>query len=77
MSAVDVERADQLVRSAERSRRGRLYETVGGVLLGGGLGQLYAQIALGNEATPVGWIVASLSAVAGLVLLTYAFASRR
>jgi hypothetical protein len=77
VSAVDVERADQLVRSAERSRKGRIYETVGGVFLGGGLGQLYAQIALGEEATAVGWIVASLSAVVGLVLLTYAFASRR
>ena len=76
VSAIDVEHADQIVRSAERTRRRRIYETIGGILLGGGLGQLYAQIALGNEATTIGWVVAILSATIGLVLLTYAFARR-
>jgi hypothetical protein len=76
VSASDVEHADEIVRSAERSQRNRIYETVGGILLGGGLGQLYAQIALGKDATNIGWIVAILSGVVGLVLLTYAFARR-
>jgi hypothetical protein len=76
VSAVDVEHADEVVRSAERTRRGRIFETVGGILLGGGLGQLYAQIALGDDATTVGWVVAIMSATAGLVLLTYAFSRR-
>jgi hypothetical protein len=77
VSAADVERADEVVRMNERSSRRRIYETLGGILLGGGLGQLYAQIALGQDATTVGWVVAITSAVGGLMLLTYAFAQRR
>lgn len=76
VSAVDVDQADQLVRSAERTKRGRAVETFGGILLGGGLGQLYAQIALADEATTLGWVVAAASAALGLVLLTFAFARR-
>lgn len=76
VSAADVERGDEIVRSAAHTRTGRILETGGGVLLGGGLGQLYAQIALGDDATTVGWIVAIASAVVGLVLLTWSFARR-
>lgn len=76
VSAIDVEKADEAVRSNEGARRGRVYESVGGVLLGGGLGQLYAQIALADDATTVGWVVAALSGVLGLVLMTYVFARR-
>jgi histone H3/H4 len=76
VSANDIQRADEVVRSAERTRRSRLYETIGGILVGGGLAQLYAQIALGHQATTAGWVVAVVSAAAGLVVLTYSFAMR-
>jgi hypothetical protein len=76
VSAADIERADQLVRSNERSPWTRALETFGGVLLGGGLGQLYAQLALGKDATTIGWLVATASGVIGLVSLTWSYARR-
>lgn len=76
VSAIDVERADEIVRGTARNRQARVSETLGGVLLGGGLGQLYAQIALEDDATTLGWVVAAVSAALGLVLLTYSFARR-
>src|SRR3954454_19288757 len=57
VSAVDVQQADQLVRSAKRVKRRRALEMIGGLLAGAGLGLLGTQIAYGDQATTVGWIL--------------------
>lgn len=76
VSAVDVQQADQLVRSAERVKHRRALETLGGLLAGAGLGLLGTQLADGDKATAIGWILGGVLTGVGLVLLTWALAAR-
>ncbi len=77
VSKVHVDRADQVIRTAERAQRARLFETFGGILLGAGVGQLGSQVAQGHSATSAGWLVAGMTFVIGAVLFAYAIGVRR
>jgi hypothetical protein len=75
VSASDVERADELVRSGVRGRRLAGVEALGGLLAGAGVAELFTVLSQSHPST-LGYVLAAASTVLGSALLAYGLARR-
>jgi hypothetical protein len=75
VSASDIQRADEVVRSGLRGRRLAGVEALGGLLAGAGIAELFTVLGESNPTT-LGYVLAALSTVVGSMLLTYGLARR-